>query len=76
MKKISIPFLLAGMLLTGSCSKDFLDIRPQQSVFTEDVFSSMPTARAAVNGARTGGEGAEGSPTRAPRSACTVAKAP
>jgi len=50
MKKISIPFLLAGMLLTGSCSKDFLDIRPQQSVFTEDVFSSMPTARAAVNG--------------------------
>lgn len=50
MKKTYIPFLLAGMLLTGACSKDFLDIRPQQSVFTEDVFSSMPTARAAVNG--------------------------
>jgi len=39
-----------GIILLASCQKDFLDIRPQQSVFTEDVFSSLPTARAAVNG--------------------------
>lgn len=45
--------LLLGMfmlLALGSCKKDFLDMRPQQSVFTTDVFSSLSTARAAVNG--------------------------
>ncbi len=50
MKKISTVILLSGTLLLGACRKDFLNLRPQQSVFTEDVFSSMPTARAAVNG--------------------------
>ena len=34
----------------ASCSKDFLDVKPQQSVLTEDVFNSMATSRAAVNG--------------------------
>ncbi|MFM7510823.1 MAG: RagB/SusD family nutrient uptake outer membrane protein [Bacteroidota bacterium] len=43
--------LFLGALLTlASCKKGFTDLKPQQSVFTEDVFSSMPTARAAVNG--------------------------
>lgn len=37
-------------LVLVSCKKGFTDLKPQQSVFTEDVFSSMPTARAAVNG--------------------------
>jgi len=32
------------------CGKNFLELKPQQSVFAEDVFSSLPTARAAVNG--------------------------
>lgn len=50
MKKTYIAILLSGTMLLGACKKDFLNIRPQQSVFTEDVFSSMPTARAAVNG--------------------------
>lgn len=38
------------MLMLASCKKNFLDMRPQQSVFTSDVFSSLSTARAAVNG--------------------------
>ncbi|MFM8806684.1 MAG: RagB/SusD family nutrient uptake outer membrane protein [Sphingomonadales bacterium] len=37
-------------LVSVSCKKSFTDIRPQQSVFTTDVFSSLGTARAAVNG--------------------------
>jgi hypothetical protein len=49
MKKTIIALVLGSTLL-AACKKSFLDIRPQQSVFTEDVFSSMPTARAAVNG--------------------------
>ena len=49
MKKISSIAIL-GIIFLASCQKDFLDIKPQQSVFTEDVFSSLPTARAAVNG--------------------------
>jgi predicted secreted Zn-dependent protease len=43
-------FILLGFLFLLSCNKNFTDLKPQQSVFTEDVFSSMPTARAAVNG--------------------------
>ena len=44
--------ILIGLALVtlASCKKGFTDLKPQQSVFTEDVFSSMPTARAAVNG--------------------------
>lgn len=42
--------LLFFTILLISCNKDFTDLKPQQSVFTEDIFSSMPTARAAVNG--------------------------
>lgn len=34
----------------SSCNKDFLDLKPQQSVFTEDVFTSLSSTRAAVNG--------------------------
>lgn len=43
---LSISLLFIGV----SCKKSFTDIRPQQSVFTTDVFSSLGTARAAVNG--------------------------
>jgi len=42
--------LFLSLVLLASCKKSFTDLKPQQSVFTEDVFSSMPTARAAVNG--------------------------
>lgn len=45
---LALVSLLA--LVTLSCKKSFTDIRPQQSVFTADVFSSLGTARAAVNG--------------------------
>ena len=47
MKKLLI---YSSLLLLGACSKDFTNLKPQQSVFTDDVFGSMPTARAAVNG--------------------------
>ena len=33
MKKIS-SIAIMGIILLASCQKDFLDIRPQQSVFT------------------------------------------
>jgi hypothetical protein len=42
--------LFLSLVILASCKKSFTDLKPQQSVFTEDVFSSMPTARAAVNG--------------------------
>lgn len=38
------------LVLFASCKKSFTELKPQQNVFSEDVFSSMPTARAAVNG--------------------------
>lgn len=47
MKKLII---ISSIFFLASCKKDFTELKPQQSVFTEDVFSSMPTARAAVNG--------------------------
>jgi len=50
MKRIRTFLPLSALLLTMGCGKDFLDLKPQQSVFAEDVFSSLPTARAAVNG--------------------------
>ena len=50
MKKIYSISILISILILGSCKKDFLDIKPQQSVFPEDVFSSLSTTRAAVNG--------------------------
>jgi hypothetical protein len=50
MKRILAYLTLSALLLTMGCGKNFLDLKPQQSVFTEDVFSSLPTARAAVNG--------------------------
>ncbi len=34
----------------SSCSKDFLEVKPQQSVLSQDVFASVSTSRAAVNG--------------------------
>lgn len=50
MKSTKLIIGLLLLLTLGSCKKDFLDMRPQQSVFTSDVFSSLSTARAAVNG--------------------------
>jgi hypothetical protein len=50
MKKIYSIIAISGMLFMASCSKDFLDVKPQQSVLTEDVFKQMATSRAAVNG--------------------------
>ena len=38
MKKIYSISILLSILILGSCKKDFLDIKPQQSVFPEDVF--------------------------------------
>ena len=48
MKKFII--LVAVVVVLFSCKKGFTDLKPQQSVFAEDVFTSLPTARAAVNG--------------------------
>lgn len=50
MKKIYSISIISSLLFMASCSKDFLDVKPQQSVLTEDVFKSMATSRAAVNG--------------------------
>lgn len=50
MKQIYTLFTLVLVLSINACSKDFLDIKPQQSVSTQDVFSSVATSRAAVNG--------------------------
>jgi hypothetical protein len=49
-KNYSIALVSLIALVSVSCKKSFTDIRPQQSVFTTDVFSSLSTARAAVNG--------------------------
>ena len=50
MKTIFLTAAILSILLFSSCSKKFLDIKPQQSVLTQDVFSSVTTSRAAVNG--------------------------
>jgi len=42
--------LVVTVSLLVACNKDFLDVKPQQSVLIEDVFSQMSTSRAAVNG--------------------------
>jgi hypothetical protein len=47
--KIFIFSLIAAVSLS-SCNKDFLDLKPQQSVFTDDMFTNLATTRAAVNG--------------------------
>ena len=49
-KNYSLALVSLLALVTSSCKKSFTDVRPQQSVFTTDVFSSLSTARAAVNG--------------------------
>lgn len=50
MKQLKTSIIACSLLAMCGCGKDFLDLKPQQSVFAEDVFSSLPTARAAVNG--------------------------
>jgi len=47
-KYIITLFTMAISLI--ACNKDFLDIKPEQSVLTQDVFSNMSASRAAVNG--------------------------
>ena len=37
-------------LFAIGCSKDFLELKPQQNIFITDVFNSLPTARSSVNG--------------------------
>jgi hypothetical protein len=41
---------LTIILFAFGCSKDFTELKPQQNVFISDVFNSLPTTRAAVNG--------------------------
>lgn len=48
MRKSLILVVTVSLLM--ACNKDFLDVKPQQSVLIEDVFSQMSTSRAAVNG--------------------------
>lgn len=48
MRKSLIVVVTVSLLV--ACNKDFLDVKPQQSVLIEDVFSQMSTSRAAVNG--------------------------
>lgn len=50
MKQLKTSIIVCSLLAMCGCGKEFLDLKPQQSVFAEDVFSSLPTARAAVNG--------------------------
>jgi hypothetical protein len=50
MKNIYTTIVISTLFLTTSCNKDFLEVKPQQSVLTQDVFNSMATSRAAVNG--------------------------
>ena len=50
LKIISAASFLILILAAAACKKSFLDVRPQQSVFTTDVFSSLSTTSAAVNG--------------------------
>ena len=50
MKNKSIITLFTFAICLIACNKDFLDIKPEQSVLTEDVFSNISTSRAAVNG--------------------------
>ena len=47
-KYIITLFTIAVSLI--ACNKDFLDIKPEQSVLTEQVFSDMSASRATVNG--------------------------
>ena len=47
-KYIITLFTMAISLI--ACNKDFLDIKPEQSVLTQDVFSNVSASRAAVNG--------------------------
>ena len=50
MKNKIFIFSLIAAVSFSSCSKDFLDLKPQQSVFTDDMFTNLATTRAAVNG--------------------------
>ena len=50
MKHLKIYSVVLVTTLLFSCKKGFIDTKPSQSVFTTDVFSSLTTARAAVNG--------------------------
>ncbi|RFS18903.1 RagB/SusD family nutrient uptake outer membrane protein [Chitinophaga silvatica] len=50
MKKSIYLFAIAGMLFTGSCSKSFLQIDPQQQTDVELVIKDLPTTRAAITG--------------------------
>jgi hypothetical protein len=47
-KIITLTIIAASFF--SSCNKDFLDLKPQQSVFSEDIFTSLSSTRAAVNG--------------------------
>lgn len=50
MKNNIFLFAIITAITFNSCKKDFLDLKPQQSVFTDDMFTDLATTRAAVNG--------------------------
>lgn len=50
MKNIFLIITIFSIFLITACSKDFLEVKPQQSVLAQDVFKSVTTSRAAVNG--------------------------
>ena len=51
MKKINyIKLLLLGVVSLSSCSKDYLDTRPTDSVEKSEVFATTKSAKVAVNG--------------------------
>jgi hypothetical protein len=43
-KKAITLSLLTGSMFLAACNKDFLDLKPQQSVFTDDVFTNINAA--------------------------------
>ena len=50
MKNIFSIIFCSSLLLLASCNKDFLEVKPQQSVLSQDIFASLQTSRSAVNG--------------------------
>lgn len=50
MKNKFLIVSISSICLITACSKDFLEVKPQQSVLAQDVFKSVTTSRAAVNG--------------------------
>ncbi|NSL86426.1 RagB/SusD family nutrient uptake outer membrane protein [Chitinophaga sp. Mgbs1] len=50
MKKLLYIFAVTGMMITASCSKNFLQIDPQQQTDASLVIQDLPGTRAAITG--------------------------